>query len=81
MIIVIRTNLISDKIAKHKIRKALKSLEKEEGKLWADFKRGQIDTIYVSSANRHSLENAITRILSKYDIDKNTLNITYEDGD
>lgn len=30
LIISIGTNLISDKIAKHKIRKALKSIEKEE---------------------------------------------------
>lgn len=78
LIIFIGKNLISDKIAKHKIRKALESIEKEEDKLWADFKRGQRDTVYVRSANRLLLEHTITQLLSKYDINKNTLNITYD---
>ena len=77
------TILIRDKIAtkieKDNIRKALETYEKEEDKLWADFKRGQPDTVYVSSASRLSLEHAITQILYKYDIDRNTINITYED--
>lgn len=55
------------------------TIEKKEDKIWADFKRGQIDNVYVSSANRHLLEHAIAQILYKYDIDKSTINITYED--
>ena len=83
LIIYVVTTTIRDKIAtkieKANIKKALKSIEKEEDKLWADFKRGQQDTVYVSSASRLLLEHAITQILYKYDIDRNTINITYED--
>ena len=70
---------ITTKIEKDNIRKALETYEKEEDKLWADFKRGQQDTVYISSANRLLLGHAITQIVYKYDIDKNTINITYED--
>ena len=76
--IIIR-DIIIPKIEKANIKKALETYEKEEDKLWADFKRGQLDTAYVSSASRLLLEHAITQILYKYDIDKNTINITYED--
>ena len=76
--IIIRDK-ITTKIEKDNIRKALETYEKEEDKLWADFKRGQPDTVYICSASRLSLEHAITQILYKYDIDKNTINITYED--
>lgn len=83
LIIYVVTTTIRDKTAtkieKAKIRKNLKSIEKEEDKLWADFKRGQPDTVYVSSASRLLLEHTITQILYKYDIDRNTINITYED--
>ena len=57
----------------------METYEKEEDKLWADFKRGQPDTVYVSNASRLLLEHTVTQILYKYDIDKNTINITYED--
>lgn len=77
------TTLIRDKIAtkieKDKIKKTLETYEKEEDKLWADFKSGQQDTVYISSGSRPLLEHAITQILYKYDIDRNTINITYED--
>lgn len=76
--IIIR-DIIITKIEKDNIKKELETHEKEQDKLWADFKRGQPDTVYVSSANRLSLEHVITQILYKYDIDKNTINITYED--
>ena len=76
---VIIRDIITTKIEKDNIKKALETYEKEEDKLWADFKSGQPDTVYVSSASRLLLEHAITQILYKYDIDKNTINITYED--
>lgn len=76
--IIIR-DIIIPKIEKANIKKALETYEKEEDKLWADFKRGQPDIVYVSSSSRLLLEHVITQILYKYDIDKDTINITYED--
>lgn len=60
------------------IRKKLKSIEKEEAMLWSDFKKGLINTVYIGSSSVLLLKNEIIQILYTYDIDKNTLDITYE---
>ena len=68
------------KIKQAIIRKKLKSIEKEEAMLWSDFKKGLINTVYISSSSELLLKNEIIQILYNYDIERDTLDITYENS-
>lgn len=71
-------DILDSRIERAKIRKKLESYEKEEDKAWANFKQSPTSIIYISCLSESSLENSITQVLYKYDIDRNTLDITYK---
>ena len=77
IMIIMFQDIIASIIEKAKIRKILKSIEKEQDELWTDFKQGLINIICIGGSNKPLLESHIAQILSKYDIDRNTLDITY----
>lgn len=77
IMITVFLDIIVSRIEKAKIRKILKSYEKEQDKLWTDFKQGLVYIICMGGSNKPLLESRIAQILSKYDIDRNTLDITY----
>lgn len=77
IMIIVFQDIIVSRIKKAKIRKILKSYEKEQDKLWTDFKQGLVCIICMGGSNKPLLESHIAQILSKYDIDRNTLDITY----
>lgn len=71
-------NILGSRIERAKLRKKLESYEKEKDKAWANFKQSLTSIIYICCFSECSLENSITQALYKYDIDRNTLDITYK---
>lgn len=80
IMIIMFQDIIVSRIKRPRLEKKLKPYEKEEAMLWSDFKKGLINTVYISSSSELLLENKIIQILSKYDIDIDTLDITYENS-